>query len=139
MSAPAEMAAMDDLRALIAEPHRELINISAELVTAKWLLSEYREDHTGMVTRATMRKIRDQNDAARECALRLRKAADKLPGLLDRLAAVERDAEKARELLTHARCPQKCTNGTTPYGEQCQWCDERAQLFAAIAARKGEG
>ncbi len=67
-----------------------------------------------------------------------------------RAERAERDLSAARaaiaaasELLTHARCPQKCTNGTTPYGEQCQWCDERDRLRAAMgdgngAARKGE-
>lgn len=48
---------------------------------------------------------------------------------------------RAKELLTVARCPQKCTNGTTPYGDECQWCGERKELFAALAeaAKIGAG
>ena len=78
-----------ELRALVAKARGTIIGIAAELATGKWLLSEYRQDHAGMVTRATMQKIEAQNEAAKVRALRLREAADSLyalPALLDRLA-----------------------------------------------------
>lgn len=91
-----------ELRALVAKARGTIIGIAAELATGQWLLSEYRQDHAGMVTRATIQKIEAQNEAAKVRALRLREAADSLnalPALLDRLAAAELDAERMRQLF----------------------------------------
>ena len=69
-----------------------IVEVAADLATGKWLLSEFREDHEGMVTRATMRKIRGQNEAMRRQAIKLRAAFDALAPLFD---TVE---QQAREL-----------------------------------------
>lgn len=126
-----------ELRALVAKARGTIIGIAAELATGQWLLSEYREDHAGMVTRATIQKIEAQNEAAKVRALRLREAADSLnalPALLDRLEAAERDAERYRWL----RAAQSQTarnwiviNNRNMYGEH--------ELDAAIDAARGTG
>ena len=77
--------------------------------------------------------MRERNDANRACLEELTRADRAERDLSAARAAIA----AARELLTHARCPQKCTNGTTPYGEQCQWCDERDRLRAAMGDGNG--
>ena len=123
-----------ELRALVAKARGTIIGIAAELATGKWLLSEYRQDHAGMVTRATMQKIEAQNEAAKVRALRLREAADSLyalPALLDRLAAAERDAERYRWLRVNNHNP--AIFGVAELLKRAEYLD------AAIdAAREGE-
>jgi len=89
-AAPAPDA--DGLRALLRRGRSMIVEVAADLATGKWLLSEFREDHEGMVTRATMRKIRGQNEAMRRQAIKLRAAFDALAPLFD---TVE---QQAREL-----------------------------------------
>ena len=42
----------------------------------------------------------------------------------ERIKELEEGLQSALKKLNHAPCIQRCKDGTTIHGEQCQWCDE---------------
>lgn len=60
----------------IADARKIIIEVASELATGKWLVSDYKADHPGAISKEVLRKLRRQNDDARKAAMRLRQAFD---------------------------------------------------------------
>lgn len=128
MSAPAEMAAMDDLRVLIAAA-----------TPGPWQM----DDESTVCANNEVIAVpcgvfgRDQQDA--DMALIIA-AVNALPGLLDRLAAVEKQRDDAVQELTNIRDAKVWTWEQDAREHFYEWAQSRARhTLAAIAAIKGEG
>lgn len=94
------MTDLGALESLLRDAHKGkngVISVSAKLATGADTLSEYKEDHAGMVTHATCRAIAKQNDLLRIRAIELRVAYDHISPLLDSLPALIAELRAARE------------------------------------------
>ena len=99
--------------------YTEIITIAAKLVRGDGCLSEYREDHDGMITKATLRSIAAQNDQFKEWAMRLRRAGDTL-----RVGAASRCPPRACDHKWSARWQQSMERGEVRWKE-CDYCGEK--------------